>query len=259
MSEPLLQVSNLCWAVANKNILNDITFNVKQGEFIGIIGPNGSGKTSLLRTLYRYTKPSSGCITLAEKDIWQLNAAKAAKAIAVVPQAPSSLPYSVFDVVKMGLTPHKGLFEPETADDLELVSQALTQVDLVHLATSCFDDLSGGEQQRTLIARAIVQRGQLLIMDEPTNHLDIHYQIDLLNRVKNLGETVIASLHDLNIASAFCDRLILLNKGHIIAQGTPDEVLLPALISQVYNVKVTTTTHPDHQHPHLLFHYWEQQ
>jgi len=255
MTSPLLQVSNLCWQVNNKAILSDINFTVTAGQFVGIIGCNGSGKTSLLRALYRYTKPTSGQILLAQQDIWRNSAASIARQVAVVTQAPSSLPYRVHEVVAMGLTPHKKLLEGENAQDKQRIDDALSQVDLSQFAHHSFDTLSGGEQQRVLIARAIVQQGQLLIMDEPTNHLDVHYQIDILKRVKQLNTTVIASLHDLNIASAFCDHLILLDNGKIIAHGTPQQVLTEPLISQVYRVELSVTKHPIHGKPHLLFHY----
>jgi len=255
MSKTLLQVNDLSWQVAGQDILSDINFAVTQGQFVGVIGTNGSGKTSLLRTLYRYTKPSSGKILLQQQDIWRTSASRVAQQIAVVTQAPDALNYNVIDVVAMGLTPHKQLFSLPTAEEKQQLKQALDQVDLLELADHNFDTLSGGEKQRALIARAIVQQGQLLIMDEPTNHLDIHYQIDILNRVKRLGTTVIASLHDLNIASAFCDQLILLSKGKIIATGTPQQVLTEQLISQTYQVDVSVTNHPRTQKPHLLFHY----
>lgn len=255
MSSPILAVNQVSWHIGDKSILDNVSFTVKPKQFVGIIGCNGSGKTSLLRTLYRYTKPSNGSVSLNNSDIWQSSANSIAQQIAVVTQAPSSLPYRVSDVVAMGLTPHKRLFEGETVSDKQKISAALAQVDLSHLAQSQFDTLSGGEQQRALIARAIVQDSSVLIMDEPTNHLDVHYQIDVLQRVKALNTTVIASLHDLNLASAYCDQLILLDNGEVVAQGTPEQVLNQALISRIYRVNVSVAPHPDGGHPHLTFHY----
>jgi len=259
---PIIQVNNLCWNVDGKAILDDISFTIDSGQFVGIIGTNGSGKTSLLRSLYRYAKPSSGTVLLNGKNIWQSNAIDIAKQIAVVSQLNSVTPYQVVDVVAMGLIPHKALFEGHTARDKELINNALTQLDLLLLKNNNFETLSGGEQQRVLIARAIVQQGhnrnpsqQLLIMDEPTNHLDIHYQLDLLQRVKKLGVSIVVSLHDLNIASAFCDQLLLIDNGKIIRQGTPQHVLEPEVIKKIYNVDVTVIEHPQHRRPHLLFSY----
>jgi len=259
---PIIQVNNLCWNVNGKTILDDISFTIPSGQFVGIIGTNGSGKTSLLRSLYRYAKPSSGTVLLNGKDIWQQNAIDIAKQIAVVSQLNTVTPYQVIDVVAMGLIPHKALFEGQTTHDKHLIENALTQLDLLELKNNNFETLSGGEQQRVLIARAIVQQGhnrnpsqQLLIMDEPTNHLDIHYQLDLLQRVKKLGISIVVSLHDLNIASAFCDQLLLIDHGKIIRQGTPQQVLDPELINKIYNVDVTVIEHPQHRRPHLLFSY----
>lgn len=258
MSETLLTIERLSWQVKNKVILSEINLTIKQGQFVGIIGTNGAGKSSLLRAIYRYIKPTSGTIVLADQDIWQQSATRVAQQIAVVQQSNDHLPYSVFNIVKMGLTPHKGFFEPDTPHDIGRVNRAIDEVGLAHLSHQNYETLSGGEQQRTLIARAIVQNTQLLIMDEPTNHLDIHYQIDILNRIKQLGKTVIVSLHDLNIASAFCDYLILLEQGQILAHGSPKQVLTESIIGDAYQVNVTVKQHPIHKNPQLLYHYSEQ-
>jgi len=256
----IIEVKNLCWIINGKTILNDISFTIPSGQFVGVIGTNGSGKTSLLRSLYRFIKPSNGQVSLNGHDIWQQNAIDVAKQIAVVSQSHTDTPYQVIDVVSMGLIPHKALFEGFNIQDKALINDALHQLDLNELKNNDFETLSGGEQQRVLIARAIVQQGhnrnsaqQLLIMDEPTNHLDVHYQLDLLQRVKKLGISVIVSLHDLNIASAFCDQLLLIDNGKIIRQGTPQHVLDPNVISQIYNVNVSVIKHPQHNRPHLLF------
>ena len=257
---PIIDVTNLSWHINGKTILNDISFTIPSGQFVGIIGTNGSGKTSLLRSLYRYIKPSSGTVALNGTNIWQQSAIDVAKQIAVVSQSNTAPPYQVIDVITMGLIPHKALFEGPNLKDKQLIDDAIHQLDLGKLKNNNFDTLSGGEQQRVLIARAIVQQGhdriaaqQLLIMDEPTNHLDVHYQLDLLQRVKKLGISVVVSLHDLNIASAFCDQLLLIDDGKIIRQGTPKEVLEPELISRIYNVDVSVIEHPQHKRPHLLF------
>lgn len=257
MSEALLTIKQLSWQIKHKQILSDINLSIMPGQFVGIIGTNGAGKSSLLRSIYRYIKPTSGVISLGNQDIWQQSATDIAKQVAVVQQSNEHLPYTVFNIVKMGLTPHKGFFEPDTGDDIIRVNQAIKQVGLTHLSRQSFETLSGGEQQRTLIARAIVQNTQLLIMDEPTNHLDIHYQIDILNRIKTLNKTVIVSLHDLNIASAFCDYLVLLEYGKIIAEGSPQHVLTEAIIGSTYNVNLTIDQHPVHKNPRLTYHYSE--
>jgi iron complex transport system ATP-binding protein len=255
VTKALLVLDRLSWKIKNKTILSDISLTINRGQFVGIIGTNGAGKSSLLRTIYRYVKPTSGQIILNNQDIWQQRAVQIAQQIAVVQQSNERLAYSVFNIVKMGLTPHKTFFESDNLGDLERVTAAVAEVGLAHLANQNFEQLSGGEQQRTLIARAIVQDASLLIMDEPTNHLDVHYQIDILNRIKRLDKTVIVSLHDLNIASAFCDYLILLDQGKIIASGTPNQVLTEQIISNAYKVNVSVTKHPVHHNPLLTYHY----
>ena len=257
--EPLLIINDLNWQISDHTILEDINFTVNTGQFIGIIGTNGSGKSSLLRTIYRYIKPSSGSVVVAQQDIWQQSAKQIAQQIAVVQQNHEQLPYLVIDIIKMGLTPRKNFFESDNPDDLKVIDQAINDVGLGHLAHHNYQTLSGGEQQRVLIARAIAQQTPILIMDEPTNHLDIHYQIDILNRIKALNKTVIVSLHDLNIASAFCDELILLDQGKIIAHGSPMEVLTVPLISSTYQVEVTISQHPVHGNPLLTYHYNQAQ
>ncbi len=255
MSDTLVEINNLTWRVNQKNILSNINIKIKTGQFVGIIGTNGAGKSSLLRNIYRYIKPTSGTITLSGIDIWDQKAKNVAQQIAVVQQSSDHLPYSVFEIVKMGLTPHKSFFQNDSKDDDSRIAQAISDVGLTSLSDVNYEQLSGGEQQRTLIARAIVQNTQLLIMDEPTNHLDIHYQIDILNRIKQLKKTVIVSLHDLNIASAYCDYLILLQQGEILAHGTPREVLTQRIIAKAYQVDVSINEHPIHHNPQLMFHY----
>ena len=256
----IIDVHQLSWHINNKIILDDISFSIDKGKFVGVIGVNGSGKTSLLRSLYRVITPSAGNVSLNGCDIWQQSAVDVAKQVAVVSQSNAPMPYQVKDVVAMGLIPHKKLFENTKASDHALIHSAIEQLDLTDLQNNDFETLSGGEQQRVLIARAIVQLGyqnslanQLLIMDEPTNHLDIHYQIDLLKRVQQLGCSVIVSLHDLNMASACCDEIILVNNGKVVIQGSPQEVLTPARISEIYQVNVDVIEHPQHKRPHLLF------
>lgn len=256
----IIDIKQLCWHINHKTILDNVSLTIDKGNFVGVIGVNGSGKTSLLRSIYRVLKPTSGQVHINGEEIWRQSSIEVAKQIAVVSQSTTPLPYQVRDVIAMGLIPHKKLFEQTSAQDKQQINLAIEQLDLAHLKTNNFDTLSGGEQQRVLIARALVQldyqgdlHNRLLVMDEPTNHLDIHYQIDLLKRVKQLGCTVLVSLHDLNMASAHCDEIILIDQGKIIAKGTPEAVLTPQIISDVYQVEVDVIAHPRHQRPHLLF------
>lgn len=260
MTAAVLSVSQLSWRVDDIDILSDINFELPQGQMLGVIGPNGAGKSSLLRCLYRYIRPTTGEIVLSGDNISRYSSKAFATQVAVVQQdTPPFFDMNTIQLVAMGLTPHKGLFDGQTASDNQLVEQALVKVGLADKALLQYAQLSGGEKQRALIARAIVQQPKLLILDEPTNHLDIRYQIQILELVKSLGITVIASIHDLNLASAMCDSLLLLNKGQLIAKGTPSQVLTEAQIGQVFEVCCEVKAHPQHGKPLINYYYGYQQ
>ncbi len=253
----LLGVQQVCWHADGQLILDNISFSISAGSFTGILGPNGAGKSSLLRCLYRYTKPDSGSVTFNQQDIWQqYSAYQYAQDIAVVLQeSPSHFNLTVHDVVALGLIPHKGLFTREQASDKQKIICAIEQVGLTDKTQQNFEHLSGGEKQRALIARAIVQSPSLLIMDEPTSHLDVRYQIQVMELAKSLGITVISSFHDLNLASAMCDQLLVLNKGKLVEQGTPQEVITSEMLSNVFGVCAQVSTHVQHQVPHISYFY----
>ena len=254
--EALLSVDDLTWIAGSRALLNDIQFKVPKGIMLGIIGPNGAGKSSLLRCLYRYIKPQSGVIRLNDIDIYQFSHKTFARKIAVVQQdTPQQITLTTYQLVTMGLAPHKGLFEFTSNTDKNIIMDALERVGLLAKANDLFEHLSGGEKQRALIARAIVQQPELLILDEPTNHLDIRYQIQILELVKSLGITVIASIHDLNLASAFCDKLLMLEQGVVIAKGTPSEVLTESRLSDVFGVCASIESHPQHGKPLINYFY----
>nr|WP_245942547.1 ABC transporter ATP-binding protein [Candidatus Colwellia aromaticivorans] len=237
-------------------ILDDISFSVEQGSFTGILGPNGAGKSSLLRCLYRFVKPEQGTVSFEHNDIWQINANDYAKNVAVVLQeTPSHFNLTVHDVVALGLIPHKGIFSRADKSDNEKIIQAIVQVGLAHKTQQHFEHLSGGEKQRALIARAIVQSPTLLIMDEPTSHLDVRYQIQIMELAKSLGITVIASFHDLNLASAMCDNLLVLNQGKLVCQGEPKKVLTSEMLSDVFGVCAHISEHHQHKVPHISYDY----
>lgn len=254
-----LDVSHLSWQIDGKSILSDVSFALQKGQMLGLIGPNGAGKSSLLRCIYRFVRPTSGKVSLFNQDIDQLSPKAFACRVAVVQQdTPQYFDLSTQQLVAMGLTPHKGLFDVNNRGDSEQIAKALAKVGLSHKANQQYDRLSGGEKQRALIARAIVQQPQLLILDEPTNHLDIRYQIQILELVRSLGISVIASIHDLNLASALCDSLLLLNEGKVSAIGTPDEVLTEARIGDVFGVCARVEAHPQHQKPLISYFYGYQ-
>jgi iron complex transport system ATP-binding protein len=155
----------------------------------------------------------------------------------------------------LGLTPHKKLFEWDTLEDKQKIHNVLKENDLTALSHRLFANLSGGEKQRVMLARAMLQNPKLLIMDEPTNHLDVHYQVEVLRKVKSLDVTVLASFHDLNLAAAFCDQIIVLNKGQICAFGKPEDVLTETLLKDVFNTNAIIDQHPIHQHPRISYAY----
>jgi len=259
MDNSLLKVENLGWNADGKSILNDINFSLYAGEFVGLVGPNGAGKSSLLRCIYRHLKPSYGCVYFQGRDIWQQSLRENAKKIAVILQE-SHVPFGlrVKDVVAMGMTPHQSLLSFNSDSNQRRISAALTQVDLSDQSNQIFSHLSGGEKQRAMVARAIVQQPQLLLMDEPTNHLDIHYQSEVLQLAKDLNITVFASIHDLNLAATFCDRLLVIDQGRLVAKGTPETVLTEDMISQTFKTCALVDRHPLYSSPRITYAYHKQ-
>ena len=226
-------------------IVRDVSLEVQTGETVGLIGPNGSGKSTFLRTVYRMLKPVAGMLTLGDENVWRMSARESGRHTGVVVQeAPSEFEFSVAEVVQMGRTPHKGMLSGDTREDEAIVLDALRRVNMLSFVSRNYGTLSGGEKQRVLIARALAQQPKLLVLDEPTNHLDIHYQLEVLELVRGLGITTLVTLHDLNLAATYCQRLYLLSEGRIVASGAPVDVLTPALMREVFHVDVVCGQHP---------------
>ncbi|QGZ65197.1 ABC transporter ATP-binding protein [Paraburkholderia acidisoli] len=248
-----LHIDELTWSPAGgssggaaaRALLRSIALAVRPGEFVGLIGPNGSGKTSLLRCAFRYAKPQRGTIALDGSEVWAQSARWSAQRIAVLLQdAPDDFGLSVEEVVAMGRTPHRRALDGETPDDRARLDRALADTGLANLRTRPFATLSGGERQRALLARALVQAPRVLMLDEPTNHLDPRHQLELLALVKRQRIATLATIHDLNLAAAFCDRLYVIAAGEIVAHGTPESVLTEALLERVYGVEALVDRHP---------------
>jgi len=253
---PIIQIDKVSLSFDNTAVLSDVSLNIVQGSFVGVLGPNGAGKSTLLRCIYRYLRPSSGQVLYRDKDVWSYSANQYATEVAVVLQhTPQQFRLRVYDVVALGLVPHQSLFATNSDKDKSIVEDAIQQVGLSHKSTDEFESLSGGEKQRAMIARAIVQRPQLLVLDEPTSHLDVKYQIQIMELAKSLGITVIASFHDLNLASAICDELILLDMGKIAAKGKPVEVITEQNLSDVFDVCAKVSHHPQHKAPQVTYFY----
>ncbi|CAM4427760.1 heme ABC transporter ATP-binding protein [Deinococcus marmoris] len=249
-----LDLSSVGADLGARRIVDDVTLHVQAGEIVGLIGPNGSGKSTLLRTVYRMLRPVAGRVTLGTDDLWRLPPREAARRVAVVAQeAAPEFEFTVSEVVEMGRTPHKGAFARDTPQDASIVRGALARVDLQAFAQRDFATLSGGEKQRVMVARALAQEPKLLVLDEPTNHLDIHHQLELLELLRSLKLTILVTLHDLNLAAAYCDRLYLLDAGRLVACGAPQDVLTPELLRQVYRVDVVVSRHPVTARHHLSF------
>lgn len=249
-----VKVDNASWVIESRKIVDSVNLEILSGEFIGVIGPNGSGKSSLLRMIYRLYHPTSGLIILDERDIWSMSAKEVAQNEAVLPQESiSDFDFTVEEIVFMGRTPHKKIFDVDTNEDVSIVVKALSRVGMDSFAQRNFRTLSGGEKQRVLIARALVQQAKVLILDEPTNHLDIRAQLEILELLRSLSVTIIIALHDLNIAATFCDRLYLLQTGQVVAQGQPQDVLTTSMIESVYGVRAEVETRQSTGRLHIIF------
>lgn len=248
-----LSTENIRLSYGAQEILKGVSINGNTGEFIGIIGPNGSGKSTLLKCIYRILKPHAGQVFLDGEELSGISIRNSAKKMAVVAQHNYyNFDFSVMEVVLMGRAPHKKTMERDNAKDFQIAQKALETVGMEGFANRSFSTLSGGEQQRVILARALAQQTPCLILDEPTNHLDITHQIQLMKIVKNLKVTVISAVHDLNIAAMFCDRLYVLQDGEIVGQGTPQEVLTAEFIKKIYRVE-TEIVYDSAGQLHVLF------
>jgi iron complex transport system ATP-binding protein len=248
-----LELRELCVDIAGRRIVSGISLRVADGGFAGLLGPNGSGKSTILKAIYRVHRPVSGRILVNGSDLHQMRPRLAARRVAVVAQENLiDFGFTVREMVMVGRTPHKGPFDRDDGDDRAIVQDAMDRTGCADLAGRTFLSLSGGEKQRVLIARALAQGADHLILDEPTNHLDIRYQISVLELVAGLGVTVLAALHDLNLAALFCDTVHVLAEGSLIAAGTPADVITPENVRVAYGADVLIIDHPDTGTPQLL-------
>ncbi|MCQ7060389.1 ABC transporter ATP-binding protein [Citrobacter sp. S-77] len=237
---------NLHWEVKGKAIVNDVSFQVSPGEFVGIIGPNGSGKTSLISLLAGLLKPSAGKVLLNNKDVHRYSRRHLAQKVALVEQqAETSERLTAIQAVSLGRTPFLSLLSPWSPSDDEIVQAMLEKVSMQNVQHRCWHTFSGGERQRLHIARALAQQPQVLLMDEPTNHLDIQHQIGLLNLVKREKLTVIAALHDLNHAAMFCDRIMVMKAGQLAMQGNPSAVFTRENLNCWFGIDAIVERPPD--------------
>jgi cobalamin transport system ATP-binding protein len=239
----VIQANNLRFSYrSDKPLLTDLSLNVKQGDFLGLIGPNGSGKTTILKLLSGFLQPFSGKVLLKNREISILSSRDRARILAVVPQlVMTPMPYTVRQIIEMGRTSRIPLFAPLRREDHEFVEQSIKDMDLENLQTSLFNELSGGERQRTIIAAALAQEPEILLLDEPTASLDLGHKIKLMRILKKLQERGIAMMvisHDIELMARYCDRLTLLHKGKVLISGTASEVIQPHFIKQAYDCDV---------------------
>lgn len=252
-----LEMHQVSLGYGHHPVMEDVSLKASPGEMVGLIGPNGSGKSTIIKALSHLIQPKSGKILVAGRDIKLIPRRELACLVGVVPQLPL-LPssFTAFEIVLMGRNPHLGLFDTETKHDWDMARQAMAKTSTAKLANRYVNELSGGEIQSLLIARVLVQETEAILLDEPTANLDIGRQAEVLDLIKNLCRennlTVLAAIHDLNLATQYCDRLILIHERHIFSQGKPADVITDKNIKQVYGAENCVYTHPLNGLPTVL-------
>ena len=235
--ESAVRVDKLSYAIGEKAILDKVSLSVKKGNMVGLIGPNGSGKTTMLKHIYRALPPEKNTIYINGREIRTMSYKDSAREITVLRQEHGSdFTYTILEMVLMGRSPHRKFFEGDTMNDKKLAHLALQRVGMDHAANRTFANLSGGEKQRVLIARSLAQEADILLLDEPTNHLDVHYQWLLMDLIRSLRKTVLSVFHELNLACAFCDYIYVLDIHHIVLEGSPHDVCTKEMLANVFRI-----------------------
>jgi iron complex transport system ATP-binding protein len=246
--DPAIVVDGVSVGLGGTDVLSGIDATVASGSFVGLVGPNGAGKTTLLRTINGSLRPSAGWVFVAGEDVHALPSKAASRLVATVPQETSvSFEFSVRETVEMGRTPHLSRFDRWSADHAEVVDRAMERTGVAGFADRPITAVSGGERQRVLLARAVAQDTPVLLLDEPTASLDINHQVRTLELVREFvrdGRTVVAAIHDLNLAAHYCDSLLLLADGGIVASGAPESVLRESALERAFGANAVVTRHP---------------
>jgi iron complex transport system ATP-binding protein len=252
-----LEVNNISLSYNHHPVVDGLSFCLRPGEMVGLIGPNGCGKTTVIKALSRILAPQSGSILLDGKDLAHINRGQLARLIGVVPQNPF-LPdsFTVSEVVLLGRNPHLGLLRNESARDISIVWWAMERTGILPLAGRRMGELSGGEKQRVTIARALAQEPRTILLDEPTANLDICHQIEILDLIRSLCRekdlAALIAIHDLNMAAQYCDRLLLMKQGRLHASGLPQEVITQNNIREVYGAHSQVYPHPENGLPMVV-------
>ena len=257
MTNIILKINNLTGGYNQEAIVKNVSLEINSGDFLGIIGPNGSGKTTLLRLASRILVPQKGDIELEGRDINKISLKSFCQRMAFVSQDTTiNFSFSVWEIVLMGRIPHLKRMQLETKNDFQAAETALLMTDTLHLRDKKIDELSSGERQRVFIAKALAQEPDILLLDEPTSHLDIGHQIQVLDLLMKLNKnnklTIVMVLHDLNLASSYCNHIALFNQGRIFKQGPVDEVLTYQNIEAVYKTVVVVNRNPISSKPYVL-------
>jgi iron complex transport system ATP-binding protein len=240
-----ITATELSWSVKGHRLLDNIEMAAHDGKIVGLLGPNGSGKSTLLRLLAGLRRPDTGIVRYDDTSLHDLGRRVLARRLAVVEQDVSAHNHvSVRQVVELGRTPFRGRFDALTEHDQQIVDAALERADIADKQHQSWHTLSGGEKQRTQLARALAQEPREILLDEPTNHLDIRHQLELLDLLRSLEVTCVVALHDLNLAARYCDHIVILDHGQVVAAGTPETVLTSDLIESVYGVNVLIDREP---------------
>ena len=252
----IIETRDISFSYNTKEVLTNVSLFLKRGEFLGIIGPNGAGKSTILRLICGILKPKHGIITVSGNDTCGIERKQLAKKIAFVPQETHfALNFTIEEIVMMGRFPYLRAFQRENKTDYEARDHALMYANLQEFRKRPINSLSSGERQRVVLARALAQEPAILILDEPTSHLDLHHQfaiMELLKKLNKEGMSIIAVNHDLNLASLYCERLVLLHQGKVFEQGSPKDLITEKILKQVYQTEVKVIRHPHKDVPHIL-------
>jgi len=251
MTPELMAAENISFTYETSLVFKDLSVSVQKQDFIGLIGPNGSGKSTLLKIMGGVLKADSGSILFKNSSVSKINKKLFAQSVSWVPQEhPMVFPFKVSEIIMMGRHPYISAFSFESKEDYDITRRAMETTMTSQFADRYFNEISGGEKQRVMIASALAQNPEMMLLDEPTSALDLKYQIQILNILKNLNAnhdmTLVIAMHDLNLASQFCNRLILLNEGKIVRDGTPEQVLEKNILEQVYSIDIDLSIRDGH-------------